>query len=131
MALQLKIVGVLLMLLSLLHLTFPKYFNWKQELSSLSLINRQLMYVHTFFIALVVFLMGMLCLNSSAELLNTSLGKQISLVFAIFWSVRLSIQFFGYSSKLWRGRRFETTVHVLFSVFWTYLSAVFVLVYLA
>jgi hypothetical protein len=34
-----------------------------------------LMYVHTFFIAFVVFLMGLLCMTSSADLLNTALGK--------------------------------------------------------
>jgi hypothetical protein len=131
MNLQLKIVGILLILLALLHLIFPRYFNWKQELSSLSLINRQLMYVHTFFIAFVVFLMGVLCVNSSADLLNTPLGKKISLAFAIFWGVRLYIQFFGYSSKVWKGRLFETAVHILFSIFWIYLSAIFILTYFA
>jgi hypothetical protein len=60
MDLQIKIIGGLLILLAMLHLIFPKYFNWKQELSSLSLVNRQIMYVHTFFIAFVVFLMGLL-----------------------------------------------------------------------
>ena len=130
MNLQLQIIGMLLMLLAMLHLIFPRYFNWKEELSSLSLINRQLMYIHTFFIAFVVFLMGLLCVTSSADLLNTTLGKRMSLIFGIFWSMRLYIQFFGYSSKLWRGKLFETTVHILFSIFWIYLSAVFILAYI-
>jgi len=131
MNLQLEIIGTLLILLAMLHLIFPRYFNWKKELSSLSLINRQLMYVHTFFVAFVVLLMGILCLTSSGELLNTTLGKQISLVFAIFWCVRLFIQFFGYSSNLWKGKFFETSVHILFSIFSIYLSAVFILAYFA
>jgi len=74
MDLHLKIIGSLLILLATLHLAFPKYFNWKQELSSLSLFNRQLMYVHTFFIAFVVLLMGLLCLTSSTDLVTTTLG---------------------------------------------------------
>lgn len=130
MDLQLKITGVLLMLLSMLHLIFPRYFNWKQELNSLSLINKQLMYVHTFFIAFVVFLMGLLCVTSSADLATTPLGKQIAFALAVFWSVRLFIQFFGYSSKLWRGKKFETIVHIFFSIVWLYMSSVFLLVYL-
>jgi hypothetical protein len=131
MELHLKIIGVLLILLALLHFTFPKYFNWKQELSSLSIVNRQLMYIHSFFIALVVFLMGLLCLTSSGELVSTVLGKRISLGLGIFWTVRLCFQFFGYSSKTWRGKSFETAVHILFSIFWTYLCTAFILAYLA
>jgi len=131
MELHLKIIGIFLIILSLLHFSFPKYFNWKLELSSLSIMNRQLMYVHSFFIAFVVFLMGLLCLTSSNELVNTVFGKRISLGLGIFWAVRLCVQFFGYSSKLWKGKSFETTVHILFSIFWIYLSAIFILTYLA
>ena len=130
MDVQFKIIGTLLILLSMLHFIFPRYFNWKHELSSLSLVNRQIMYVHTFFIAFVVFLMGVLCVTSSTDLLYTQLGKRLSLAFGIFWSIRLYIQFFGYSSKLWKGKLFETMVHILFSIFWTYLSATFIRAYL-
>ncbi|MDP4723744.1 MAG: hypothetical protein NWS31_05535 [Crocinitomicaceae bacterium] len=122
---QLKIIGILLCLLALLHVVFPKYFNWKVELQSLSLINRQLMTVHTFFVALVVLLMGLLCLTSAHALIHTKLGHTISLGFAIFWILRLLVQFFGYSSKLWKGKAFETTVHIFFSLFWAYLSWTF------
>jgi hypothetical protein len=111
--------------LALAHLTFPRYFKWNKELKSLSLINRQMMMVHTFFIALGVFLIGLLCLTSSDELVNTNLGKKISLGLGLFWSLRLFIQFFGYSKKLWKNRTFETTIHVMFSILWTYLSIVF------
>lgn len=128
---HLRIIGALLVILALLHFSFPKYFNWKQELSGLSLINRQLMYIHSLFIALIIFLIGILCLTSANELLNTTLGKRVSLGLGIFWAARLWVQFFGYSSKVWKGRSFETTVHILFSVFWTYLSSVFILTYLA
>lgn len=129
MALQIKIIGGLFILLALLHLFFPKYFNWKQELSSLSLINRQMMYVHTFFIALAVLLIGLLCLTSSDELLNTLLGKRLLLGLGIFWAIRWCTQFFVYSPKLWKGKTFETRIHILFSFFWTYVSTVFILAY--
>ena len=122
---HLKVIGVLLVLLALMHAVFPKRFHWKEELARLSLLNRQVMVVHTFFIALTVFLMGLLCLTSSAELSGTPLGKRVSLGLAVFWLARLLIQFFGYSSELWRGKRFETAVHIVFSALWTYLTAVF------
>ena len=130
MEVQLKIIGSLLVLLSLVHVIFPKYFNWKEELKSLSLINRQMMEVHTFFVALFVFLMGLLCLTSASDLVLTNFGRRIALGFAVFWSIRLVIQFFWYSAKLWKGKIFETIVHILFSLFWCYMSIVFWLIFL-
>ena len=129
MHLHLKIIGVLLVALALIHIIFPKYFNWNKELKSLNLINRQMMIVHTFFIALTVFLIGLLCLTSSAELIETSLGRKISLGIGVFWTVRLFFQFFGYSSDLWKGKRFETMVHIGFSFVWAYLSFIFLATY--
>ncbi len=130
MLIHLKIIGVLLMTLGLIHIFFPKYFNWDKELKSLSLINRQMMTVHTFFIAFTVFLMGLLCLTSAKELVETILGKKIALGFGIFWTVRLFIQFFGYSKELWKGKTFETTMHIIFSILWTYLSFIFLTIWL-
>lgn len=130
MELHYKIIGIILIALAFVHIIFPKYFNWKEELKPLSLINQQIMKVHTFFIALVVFLIGLLCLTSSNDLINSELGKKVSLGFGIFWSFRLIIQFFGYSSKLWKGKKMETIVHIIFSFLWTYLSYVFITVYL-
>ncbi len=129
MEVHFKIIGVLLIALALVHSIFPTYFNWNKELKTLSLINQQLMTIHTFFIALTVFLMGVLCLTSSSEIIVTSLGKKISLGLGIFWTVRLIIQFFGYSTKLWKGKKFETFMHLAFSLLWTYLSIIFLATY--
>ena len=130
MELQIKIIGGLFILLAFLHVVFPKYFNWKQELDSLSLMNRQMMYIHMFFIAFGIFLLGLLCLTSSDALINTAFGKRVCLGLGIFWAVRLYFQFFVYSAKLWKGKTFETIVHILFSLFWTYVTTIFMLGYL-
>ena len=129
MALNLRIAGIFLISLSFVHVVFPKYFNWTNELRNLSLINRQMMYVHTFFIGLILLLMGALCLTSTNELIKTELGSKLAFGLGIFWTTRLVIQFLGYSSKLWKGKRLETIIHVFFSLSWTYLSIVFFYVY--
>ncbi len=125
MILHLKIIGVLLCLLSLLHLGFPAYFNWKEELSGLSLMNRQMMKVHTFFIALVVIGIGLLSFFQSNELTHTSFGQFISLGIGLFWVIRLIFQLFVYSPTLWKGKQFETVIHILFTFFWIYCSVVY------
>ncbi len=124
---HLKTIGLLLILLALIHTIFPKYFKWDKELKHLSLVNRQMMTIHTFFIALTVFFIGLLCLTSSNELINTNLGRKISLGFGVFWIIRFLIQFLGYSSKLWKGKKIETYVHIFFSFFWGYLSLIFLM----
>ena len=128
MVLQLKAIGFLLIILALLHAAFARYFKWRTDFAPVSLINRQMMYVHTFFVALMVLLMGLLCLTSAPELVGTPLGHRVALGCGVFWLARLLIQFFGYSSELWRGKRFETGVHIVFAGFWSYLSVVFLLV---
>jgi len=128
MQLQLEFIGALLVVLALLHAGFAWYFDWRREFAVVSLINRQMMYVHTFFIALAVLLMGLLCLTSAAELMGTPLGRRVALGLGLFWLARLLIQFFGYSATLWRGKRFETIVHVVFSLLWAYVSGIFLVV---
>jgi len=125
MEIHLIITGIVLIGLFLLHFIFPKYFKWKEELSNLSLINRQMMQVHSFFIAFVVFLMGILCISSAEEIISTPFGKKISLGLGIFWIVRLAVQLFVYSSKNWRGKRFETGIHIFFCLLWMYFSFTF------
>lgn len=127
MIIHFHILGVILIALALLHIGFPRYFNWKEELAPLGLMNRQMMVVHAFFIALVVLLIGVLCLGSAADLIGTPLGRRICLLLAMFWALRLFTQFFVYSPKLWRGKRFETVVHIAFSMLWTYATGLFLL----
>ncbi|AWV90286.1 hypothetical protein [Bradymonas sediminis] len=122
---HLEWIGVLLIVLACVHAVFPSYFDWKNDLRPLQQINRQVMYVHTFFIALTVGLMGLLCLLAADELVSTPLGRMISVGLGIFWGCRLFAQFFVYSSELWRGKRFETLVHIVFSATWIYLTGVF------
>ncbi len=131
MELHLKIIGSCLILLGLVHAIFPRQFNWKRELSSLSIVNKEMMYVHTFFIAVSLFLVGLLCQTSGTDLISTTFGKRVSLGLGIFFSLRLLVQFFGYSSKTWKGKMLETAIHILFSIFWTYITAIFFLIYSA
>ena len=129
MELLLKITGIILVVLAVAHGIFPKYFKWKEDFRSVSLINQEMMYVHAFFIAFTVLLMGLICIFCSNDLLYTRLGNRLLLGLFVFWMVRLFFQFFVYSPALWKGKRFETIMHVLFSLLWVYLSLVFFLIY--
>jgi hypothetical protein len=125
MILLIRMAGIGMLLLALLHTGFARQFGWKKELATLSLINRQLMWVHTFFIGLVLLLMGLLCLANAADLVSTALGRIVCYGFSFFWAVRLYFQFFVYAPLLWKGKLFETVMHVLFSMVWLLFTLLF------
>jgi hypothetical protein len=122
---HLKIIGVILILLSLIHFDLPKRFDWKNNLSGLNLFNRQMFKVHVVFIMVMEVLLGILFFTSSQELVETNLGKKICLGLGVFWGLRAVFQFFVYSPKLWRGKTFETIIHIVFSILWLYLTSIF------
>ena len=118
----LESLGWVLMVLAFAHAVFPRYFHWREELQKLSLVNKEIMEVHTLFIALTVGLMGLLLLTSAELLATTELGRRVAGGMALFWGVRLIVQFFGYSAELWKGKVFETAVHVCFTFLWLLLT---------
>jgi hypothetical protein len=126
LTLLLKIAGILLIGLSLIHAFFRRRFAWAEELPRLSLLNRQIFQVHCFFIALTVGLMGVLAFGWSEALVTPSpLARVIAAGLTIFWCCRLVFQWFVYDWALWRGRSFETAMHWLFTGLWVFLSSIF------
>lgn len=123
---HLRIAGALQIALALLHLTFPRRFQWKEELARLSPLNRQIFQVHTFFICVVLVLIGTLSLLAPETLLEpTRLSRLVLGGFATFWGLRVLCQWFVYDASLWRGQTFNTVMHALFSLLWLYLTAVY------
>jgi hypothetical protein len=126
---HLKIVGTLMLMLAAAHAYFPKPFGWKDDLRQLSLVNRQIFLVHCIFIVLVLVLSGLLSLFCAELLTQPSLlARAVLSGLVVFWAVRLFAQFFIYDAKLWKGNLFNTTMHVLFSLMWTYYVTVYVAV---
>jgi hypothetical protein len=124
--LQLRVVGVLLMVLGLAHSFFGRYFKWQNELAKLSLLTRQIFLVHCFFISLSLILMGGCTLFYTNALLRSGMLSRVVLVgFVVFWLTRLTFQLFVYDSAIWRGHRFYTFMHVGFSIFWAYVVLVY------
>ena len=83
-------------------------------------------HVHTFFVCLVLVLFGTLSLLAPDALLEpTRLARLVLVGIALFWAVRLYCQWFVYDARLWRGQRFETTMHLVFTALWCYFVAVY------
>ena len=120
--LHLRIAGALLLALSAAHAGFWRYFQWGRELAAVSLLTRQVFGVHTFFIALVLAIFGWLsAVETQSLLVGNALSRTLLRGMLVFWTCRLACQLFVYDASLWRGRRFETCMHILFSALWGYL----------
>lgn len=122
----LRLAGVLQIALAAMHLLLPGRFNWKEELSRLSLLNRQIFVVHTVFICLVLVLMGVLSLFAAPLLLEPApLARMVLGGMVVFWALRLAFQWCVFDWRLWRGNAFNTGIHILFTMLWTYFVAVY------
>jgi hypothetical protein len=116
-----QMVGAMLLLLSVAHAFFSRYFGWKNELASLSLLTRRIFQVHCFFIALVLMLLGVCSLFYTDTLLESGpLSRVLLAGVVLFWLCRLVIQFLVYDTDIWRGNRLYTLMHVFLSVLWIY-----------
>jgi hypothetical protein len=128
---HLRIVGGMLIVLALAHPLFGIHCDWKADAARLSPLNRQIFHVHTFFICLVLVLMGVLCLFYPNALFApapaTQLAKLVLAGLTIFWGTRLLFQWFVFDWALWKGNRLYTTVHFAFTVVWTYFTLIFAL----
>ena len=123
---NLRLVGGLLLLLGMSHAFFNRYFGWERELETVSLLTRQIFFVHTFFIGLVVVLAGVVSLFYANALLRPeALSRVILAGMAAFWLCRLLAQFVAYDSAIWRGNRFRTFMHGAFSLLWCYVTATY------
>jgi hypothetical protein len=123
---NLRLAGVLMAGLVVLNIFVPRRFRWREELSRVSLVNRQIFQVHTIFLIVTLALFSALLLTSADALVErTRLARAILLGLTLFWLLRMLMQWFYYSPKLWRGHPFNTRMHVLFSGLWIYFTGVF------
>jgi len=123
---HLRIVGLIMAALVVVNFYVPVRFRWREEMARLSLLNRQVFQAHSIFLVLTLALFSALLLTCAEALVEpTRLGRAILVGLTVFWGLRLLMQFFFYSPRIWRGHRFNTVMHVVFSATWLYITAVF------
>jgi hypothetical protein len=123
---HLRFVGVVMASLVLVNLVVPGRFHWREEMSRLSLVNGQIFQAHSVFLVLTLALFSALLLTCGAALLEpTRLSRAVLFGLTVFWGLRMLMQWCFYSPLIWRGHRFNTVMHYVFSVVWVYVTAVF------
>ena len=117
--------GVVHMLIASANFFAPKKLQYRENLSKVSTIVRQIFVVHSIYIVLVLLLFSGLCFFFAPDLAGASrLGKFLSGFMAVFWLLRTCFQVFYYDPQLKRQNRF---FDVGFTSSFLYLGLVFVL----
>lgn len=93
LSLHLNAVGLILLGLGAVHVVLPRALQWNHELADASPLNREVSYVHCYFIGLACLLWGLLPLTAGSALLERSPVTRLVLIGAVtFWASRLAIQ---------------------------------------
>ncbi|HUA28931.1 MAG TPA: hypothetical protein VMC03_08590 [Streptosporangiaceae bacterium] len=124
LTLNLTAAGTVLVGLGVLHLALPAVLGWRRELAGSSALNREVSYVHCFFIGLACVLWGLLPLTAGRLLLQPGPVTRIVLIGAVtFWASRLVIQLVVFNRHARKSAAW-LALCTAGTVLWFYLTAV-------
>ena len=130
LVLLLRVTGLGMVALSVAHLPIGRILEWNADVKLLKPENAAVFHSHLFFLCLSLILLGgALLLGAEDFVERTDLGKWIAGMLLVFWSFRLYRQWFGFPQELWRGKTFETRIHLLFTLVWICVVTVFGLLF--
>jgi hypothetical protein len=122
--LNLTVAGALLVGLGVLHIALPAVLGWHRELAGVSPLNREVSYVHCFFIGLACVLWGLLPLTAGRLLLQPGPVTRLVLIGAVvFWASRLVIQLAVFNRHA-RQSAAWLALSTAGTLLWLYLTAV-------
>jgi hypothetical protein len=125
-AVLLRVAGVMIVLLAVVHIPIAHRLKWREQASLLTPVNASIFRVHTFFVCLALVMMGLPCVaDPSAFLERSRAGCWLVWSCSLWWTIRLFSQWFVFPMDLWRGKKFETIMHAVFSVLWLSLAILF------
>ena len=78
----------------------PRALNWRTNLAPLPTLLRQMFWVYGAFIVLIIVSFGVLSLTQAEALAGgTPLARTICAIIALFWAVRLGVQWFVFDAE--------------------------------
>jgi len=84
---------------TIFHLFFWKLFDWKNDLASLTPVNRSVMQILNLCLTFMILVMSYVSLFLPKEMLATNLGRNLLAAFALFWFLRMLEQIFMFEVK--------------------------------
>jgi hypothetical protein len=119
-----QLAGALHLFVACANFALPGILGYRENLAKVTPIIREIFLVHALYIILVLVGIGLLCLFFPSDLAGASkLGRFLCVFLAIFWSLRVVIQFCFYDPTTKRDHPFG---NFLFSIIFLYFAVIFV-----
>jgi hypothetical protein len=110
--------GGLQLAIAAANVLLPGKLRYRENLSRVSPIIRQIFVVHSIYVVFVVLFFAVLCLFFAPELAGgTELGRFLSATMAIFWLMRVLMQLFYYDADLRKQNRLADAAFSLSALF--------------
>lgn len=93
--------GIYCFSFAVFHLLFWWLFDWKNDLRSLSFLNRAIMQVLNLSLTFAFVIFGYIALAHTTELLETPLGRSLLVLVALFWLARAIEQVVFFRLEHW------------------------------
>jgi len=117
------VAGGLHLAIAAANVSMPRRLRYRENLSRVSPIIRQIFVVHSIYVVFVVLFFAVLCLFFAPVLAGgTELGRFLSATMAIFWLMRVLMQLFYYDADL---RKQNRRADAAFSLSALFLGSVF------
>jgi len=110
----LKGASLLQIVISLFNMNLVRLLGWRTEVGNMSLLVREVFYVHMWFISITLVLFATLTWVFASDMVSAGGGpaRWLAAGIGIFWAIRTVIQFVWYSSEHWKGKSSRTFVHI-------------------
>jgi Na+-transporting NADH:ubiquinone oxidoreductase subunit NqrB len=98
--------GIYSFALVIFHVMFWRLFNWREDLQSLTSLNRAVMQVLNISLTGTFVIFGTISLAHTDQLLATSLGQTLLFTLALFWFIRAVQQVLFFKLRHNRSKAF-------------------------
>jgi hypothetical protein len=98
---SLQLAGLVQLIIAVANFFAPAKLHYRENLAKVSPIIRQIFTVHSVYIVLVLLAFALICLLFPGDLLGADrLGKFLCGFLALFWDLRVVLQFFYYDKTV-------------------------------
>jgi len=110
-----------------LNLSLVRIMGWKEDVTRMPLLIREVFHVHAWFISLTLAIFATITIRFAAQMADGSepIYRWVACLIGVFWAVRAVIQVTYYSSSHWRGIVPRTIMHVILLAAYSGLTAVY------
>lgn len=104
----------------------PRALDWKTTLAPLPPLLRRMFWVYGVFIVVMIISFGILTLlHAPAMAAGAPIARSLAVVIAVFWGLRLAVQFFVFDARPWLTRPLYRIGYHALTVAFVFLVAVY------